>query len=284
MVRVAVRRKQVAYARQRGLSCRRACSLLSVARSTLTYKSKKDEADAPIIERMRALSRQYPRYGYRRIHVFLEREGFVMGPERAHRLWRKAELQVPRKRRRRRVAATRPRPSPPSRVGEVWSCDFMFDYCANGQRLKCLTVVDEFTRESLAIEVAGSIRSGRVIEVLSRLISVHGAPRHLRCDNGPEFIALALLRWLTEAGIETAYIAPGKPWQNGMGESFNGSLRAECLDLEWFRNRKEAKVIIEKWRRHYNAVRPHSSLNNLTPLEFKKRLLQSSNSAEATLK
>ena len=148
----------------------------------------------------------------------------------------------------------------------------MFDACANGQTLKCLTVVDEWTRESLAIDVAGGIRSGRVIEVLTQLVSVHGAPRYLRSDNGPEFVAGAILRWLLQAQIETALIEPGKPWQNATDESFNGKFRDEYLSLQWFRNRVDAKVGIEQWRRHYNDVRPHSSLGYLTPAEFKAQL------------
>jgi len=132
-----------------------------------------------------------------------------------------------------------------------------------------LTVIDEFTRECLAIDVAGGIRSGRVIEVLAQLVSVHGAPRHLRSDNGPEFVATAILRWLETAQIETAFIDPGKPWQNGTDESFKGKFRNEHLSLQWFRNRVDAKVGIEQWRRHYNEVRPHSSLGYRTPLEFK---------------
>jgi putative transposase len=138
--------------------------------------------------------------------------------------------------------------------------DFVFDACADGRQIKCLTVIDEWTRECLAIDLAASIRSRRVIDVLSRLISVHGAPRYLRCDNGPEFVSRAILAWLTQAGINTAYIDPGKPWQNGTNESFNDKSRDECLSLEWFRCRTEAVAIIEAWRRHYNDVRPHSSL------------------------
>jgi putative transposase len=148
----------------------------------------------------------------------------------------------------------------------------VFDACANGQVLKCLTVIDEYTRECLAIDVAGSIRSERVIEVLAKLVSVRGAPRHLRSDNGPEFVSRAILRWLAEAGIETALIDPGKPWQNGAAESFNGKLRDECLGMQWFKNRFDASHLIESWRREYNAVRPHSSLGGLTPREFARSL------------
>ena len=166
------------------------------------------------------------------------------------------------------MAASRPRPQAPTAPNQVWSCDFVFDRCANGQQLKCLTVTDEFTKQGLAIDVDGRIRSPRVIEVLSRLVSERGAPNLLRSDNGPEFVSKKLLSWIAAQGIGTALIEPGKPWQNGVGESFNGKFRDECLSLEWFRTRAEAKVVIASWRRHYNAVRPHSSLGYLTPNEF----------------
>jgi putative transposase len=194
-----------------------------------------------------------------------------MSADRAYRLWRKAGLQVSRKRRRRRVSATRPRPAAPAAPNHVWAIDFVHDHCANGQKLKCLTVVDEWTRECLALDVAGSFRARRVVEVLARLASLHGAPVYVRSDNGPEFVSKALLRWVTDERIETAFIDPGKPWQNGTDESFNGRFRDECLSLEWFRSRAEATPLIEQWRRHYNGVRPHSSLGYLTPWEFKKR-------------
>jgi len=225
--------------------------------------------DAPVLTAMRALAGQYPRYGYRKVRIFLARQGHTMSADRTYRLWRQAGLQVPRRRPRRRVATSRPRPLPPTAMNRVWAYDFVFDTCADGRTLKCLTVVDEFTRECLAIDVAGGIRSGRVIEVLAQLVSVHGAPQHLRSDNGPEFVATAILRWLQAAQIETAFIDPGKPWQNGTDESFNGKRRHEYLSLQWFRNRVEARVGIEQWRRHYNDVRPRSSLGYLTPLEFK---------------
>jgi len=192
-VSVPARRLQVAYIRERGLSVRRACTLFRVARSALRYASRKAAADAPVIDRMKALSAQYPRYGYRRIRIFLGRDGHCMSVGRAYRLWQAAGLQVPRKRPRKRVAAARPRPQAPSAANQVWSYDFVFDRCANGQQLKCLTVTDEFTKEGLAIEVNGRIRSPRVIEVLSRLVSERGAPTFLRSDNGPEFVSKALL-------------------------------------------------------------------------------------------
>ncbi len=272
MVSACVRRKEVAYVRRRGISLRRACALLQVARSTMGYESVMTKRDAPVVVVMRELAAQYPRFGYRRIQVFLARRGHAMSADRAYRIWRKAGLQVPRRRPRRRIATSRPRPLPATGANHVWAYDFVFDACANGQQLKCLTVIDEFTRECLALDVAGSIRSGRVIEVLSKLISVRGAPKYLRSDNGPEFVSRAVLQWLQDAGIETAPIDPGKPWQNGSNESFNGKFRDECLGMQWFKNRIDAKVVIGDWRRMYNGVRPHSSLNNLTPAEYARRI------------
>ena len=272
MVSACARRKQVAYVRKRGISLRRSCALLQVARPTIGCESALAKRDAPVVAAMRELAAQYPRFGYRRIQVFLARRGLAMSTDRAYRIWRNAGLQVPRRRPRRRVATGRPRPLPATGANQVWAYDFVFDACANGQQLKCLTVIDEFTRECLAIDVAGSIRSGRVIEVLSKLISVRGAPKVLRSDNGPEFISRAVLQWVHAAEFETAPIDPGKPWQNGANESFNGKFRDECLGMQWFKNRIDAKVAIEDWRRMYNGVRPHSSLNNLTPAEYARRI------------
>ena len=284
MVSVPARRAAVGYATAKGLSQRRACTLMKTARSALSYRSAKAERDAPAVARMVELAAQYPRYGYRRIAIFLGRDGFAMSFGRAHRLWRAARLQVPRKRPRKRVATGRPRPKAPSGANQVWSYDFVFDWCANGQKLKCLTVADEWTKEGLAIEVDGRLRSKRVIDVLGRLVSERGAPLYFRSDNGPEFVSHAILKWITDQRIGAALIGEagratgssdrpnGKPWQNGVGESFNGKFRDECLSLEWFRSRAEAKVVIEAWRRHYNEVRPHSSLGYLTPAAFAAKL------------
>ena len=268
MVSVSTRRQQVAYARARGVSCRRACVLLSVARSSLHYESKMAVKDAPVVARMHVHSARYPRWGYRRVRILLGRDGIPMSPGRAYRLWKKAGLQAPKKRRRRRIAASRPQPHPPSGPNQVWAYDFVFDACANGQKLKCLTVVDEWTHEALAIDAGGSIRSTRVIEVLDRLVAERGAPKTLRSDNGPEFVSLAVLGWLNRSGVKSAFIAPGKPWQNATNESFNGKFRDECLNMHWFSNRAEARVCIEQWRREYNEVRPHSSIAYLTPAAF----------------
>lgn len=248
-----------------------ACGLLGIARSTLGYELRLPAKDLPVIEAMKTLASQYPRYGYRRIRIFLRCQGRELGWHRAHRLWRQAGLQLPRRRPRRRIASGRPRPLPPAGANFIWAYDFDFDVCANGQQFKCLTVVEEFTRECLAIDVAGSIRSKRLIEVLSRWVSQHGAPLFLCSDSGPKFVSRAVLEWLAHAGIGTALIDPGKPWQNANYESFNGELRYECPSLEWFRSCAEAKVITENWRRPFNAVRTHSSLRYLTPLEFKQQ-------------
>ena len=270
MVSAQVRCEQARFAMAQGLSQRRACALMQVSRSSLGYGLKMPDKNAPVVQAMRTLSSQFPRFGSRRIRVLLEREGIMVGRDRCASLWAQAGLQVPKKRKRRRVAGSRPRPHAPAARNAVWCYDFVFDACANGQQVKCLTVIDEYTRECLAIDVAGSIRSGRVIKVLSRLISIHGAPRYLRSDNGPEFVSMALLKWAVQEKIETALIDPGKPWQNGTNESFNGKFRDKCLAMEWFRNRIEAKIVIEDWRTHYNEVRPHSSLQYQTPAEFRR--------------
>ena len=269
MVSAPARREQVRLARCRGLSLRRACALIGVARSALCYERRREAIDAPVLEAMKRLAGQYPRFGYRRIHVYLAREGIHMSWERTYRLWKLAGLQVPRKRGRRRAAVARARPRAPGRAGEVWALDFVFDHCANGQALKCLTVIDEGSRECLAIEVAGRLRAKQVIDTLERLVALHGAPRWLSSDNGPEFVSRALLTWLQTHEIGSALSDPGKPWQNGTDESFNGKLRDECLSMEWFRTRAEARVLIEQWRQHYNHERPHSSLGYRSPAEFK---------------
>jgi len=269
MVSTPARVRQVERAAELGLSVRRACRVLGVPRSLTRYEHKQPKKDAAVVAEMQKLAARYPRYGYRMIRVFLGRAGHPMSVERMHRLWKQNRLQVPKKSRKRRKADARPRPDRPLRPNEVWACDFVFDACANGQKLKCFTVIDECTRESLAIEVAGSLRARQVIDVLERLVAERGPPGALRSDNGPEFVARALLEWMLDRGIAPGHIDPGKPWQNGTDESFNGRFRDECLNAEWFRSRAEAKPLIEAWRRHYNEVRPHSSLGHMTPKEFR---------------
>lgn len=220
MVSVQAHKEQARYAIGRGLSHRRACALLSTSHSSLGYAHKMPAKEMLVIEAMKNLSGIYPRFGSRRIRILLQRTGIVISKERCTRLWAKANLQVPKKRCRKRIGNRLRLPFPTAK-NAVWSYDFVYDACANGQKLKCLTVVDEYTRECLAIDVSNAIRSTRVIDVLSRLMSVHGVPRHLRSDNGPEFVSKALLEWASKASLELALIDPGKPWQNSVNESFN---------------------------------------------------------------
>jgi putative transposase len=266
--------RAVVHVVNRGLSQRRSCALIGVARSALGYESVMAAEDAPAVSAMQALAAQYPRYGYRR-RSFLRREGHAMSVGGLARLWQQSALQVPRKRPRRWMATRSGRPQPPTLRNHVWAYDFVFDACADGQQLQCLTIIDKYTQECLAIDVAGAIRSRRVIDVLAKLITVHGAPCYLRSDNGPQFVSRAILDRIVTSGINTATSDPGKPWQNGTNESFNGKLRDEGLSMEWLRSREDAKAVIETWRRHCNAVGPHSSLGYQTPNAFKATLKQS---------
>ena len=269
MVSALARRQQARFAVERGCSIRRACALVRVSRSALNYISRMKENDSLLSSKLRLIATTHTRYGYRRATALIRQEGEAINSKRVYRVWRKAELSLPRRKPRKRVRTTSLRPLAPKQAGQVWAYDFVFDSCANGQKLKMLTVVDEWTRECLAIEVEGRINSPRVIEVLARLMSAHGQPQYLRSDNGPEFVANRVKEWIKRRGVETAYIEGGKPWQNGLNESFNGKLRDECLNQEWFKNRAEAKVVIEQWRKHYNEQRPHSSLGYKTPAQFR---------------
>jgi putative transposase len=273
MVSAQARRDQVRYAQSRGLSCRKACALIGVARSSLTYEHRRPRRDRRLLRQLRVIARANPRYGYRRARAVLLDKGTDINAKRVHRVWRDLELMVPRRSARKRIRSTGLRPVPATKAHHVWALDFVHDRCANGQKLKLLTIIDEYTRYCLAIEVGARMQSRHVIDVLGRLMSVHGVPEHLRSDNGPEFIAKAIKRWLRETAVATAYIDPGKPWQNGANESFNGKLRDECLNMEWFATRAEAKVKIESWRVRYNHARPHSSLDYQTPARVMEKAL-----------
>jgi putative transposase len=261
------RRQQVPAVHQRGLSYRRACQLLSVARSSLSYQPRRGTRDTELLALIQQLAQQRPRYGYRRIWALLQRQGVYVNPKRIYRLWREHGLRLHARPRRQRTRALIPRLPEATRPHEMWAYDFVHDRCANGAALKCLAVVDEYTRLCLAMEVGSRIDSQQVLNVLTRLLRQYGAPSYIRSDNGPEFIAKAIKDWLAAQGIDTAYIEPGKPWQNGAVESFIGKFRDECLNTEGFLNRTEARILIENYRREYNEERPHSSLAYRTPAE-----------------
>ena len=221
--------------------------------------------------RIRALARENPRYGYRRVKALLVRQGWTVNLKRVHRLWRREGLKVPQiQRKRRRLGqsengCTRRQAERPN---HVWSYDFIHDQTADGRGLKMLPVVDEFTRECLTIEVERSLTAEDVVSTLEYLFEVRGVPDHIRSDNGPEFIAEAVKSWLARRGSKTLYIEPGSPWENAYSETFNSRLRDELLDREVFETLKEAKVILEDHRLDYNHRRPHSSLGYRTPAEF----------------
>ena len=214
------------------------------------------------------LARQYGRYGYRRITALLRAEGWLVNHKRVARIWRREGLKVPSKQPKRgRLwlndgSCIRLRPQ---YRNHVWAYDFVQDRTKDGKKIRMLTVIDEYTRECLAIETQRRLRSQDVLETIADLFMSHGVPDHIRSDNGPEFIAKALREWLKRLGVKTLYIEPGSPWENGYNESFNGKLRDECLNGEMFYSLKEAQIIIENWRRHYNTIRPHSSLGYRPP-------------------
>jgi len=256
----------------RGISQRRACELSGVSRTGYRYRGRPRD-DRLVVEALKDYSRLHSREGYRKAHA-KARFPAGTGPinhKRIERLWRINGLTVPRKKRkRRRGKSTCPRPPVPRYPNHVWAYDFMEDSCAQGRKLRFLTVTDEFTRESLTVEVRRSFPARKVIATLSWLFVEYGQPVYLRSDNGPEFIAGALKSWLERSGVGTSYIEGGKPWQNGLAESFNGRFRDECLDMEVFYGLKDAQMITERWRTYYNARRPHGSLGYRSPLEFKR--------------
>ena len=228
---------------------------------------------------MQELASKHPRYGYRRIHALLRRKHPV-SRKRIHRLWKQTRLQVRKHLRKRRHWPAAEPPVKATYPGHVWTYDFVEDRCQNGTLLRLLTVMDEFSREGLAIDVASSFAASRVITVLERLVAEHGAPAFIRSDNGPEFVALALRGWLMRQQIATLYIDPGCPWQNGYGESFNGTVRDECLNMHIFVSLAEARVRLEAFRQHYNQDRPHSSLGYRSPIEFKQDWVQAQASSD----
>ena len=254
------------------VSERRACRVVDQPRSSQRYLSTKGDKDAALTQMIVALSGQNPRYGYRRVWALLRREGWEVNKKRVHRLWREADLKVPAGRRRKRQRLGSSENGVARRraeyLGHLWSYDFAMDATEDGRRLKMMPVVDEYSRECLALEVERSITSEEVVKTLDRLFAERGAPRFIRSDNGPEFIAQAVKRWLAASGVETLYIEPGAPWENAYSETFISRMREELLDREEFGNLKEAKVLAEDYSDHYNHHRPHGALGYLTPVEF----------------
>jgi transposase InsO family protein len=251
-----------------GVSERRACRILSQPRGTQRYRPILWPDEDLLTQRIISLACQYGRYGYRRIAVMVNRSGLRVSRDRVERIWRREALQVPRKQRPRgRLwlndgSCIRLRPERPN---HVWSYDFVTTWTHGGRPLRLLCIIDEYTREALAIRVERSIGAQVVIETLADVMLMRGVPEHIRSDNGPEFTAKALRAWLATVGANTLYIEPGSPWENGYCESFNGRLRDELLNAELFYSIREARVVIERWRKDYNTVRPHSSLGYRPP-------------------
>jgi len=238
---------------------------------TQRYESKQPDKDKALTADILRLARKHKRYGYRMITAKLLQEGWKVNHKRVQRIWRKEALQVPQRRKWKKSQGSSENSCSAKKaeyMNQVWTYDFISDQTEDGRSLKFLTVVDEYTRESLTIEVARSIKSKDVIDVLEYLFAVRGAPAHLRSDNGPEFIADPIKKWLATESVTTLYIEPGQPWENGYIESFNGRFRDEVLDRELFGSVVEAKVIAEDWRLEYNNHRPHSGLGYRTPAEF----------------
>jgi putative transposase len=252
---------------QAGLSERRACALVGMERASFRYRSKRP-VQTLLVERLKTLAAERPRWGYRRLHVLLRREGHWINVKRTYRLYRELGLTV-RMRKRKRISVERKPRVTPSQPNQRWSIDFVSDALENGRKIRCLTVVDDFTRECPAIEVDTSLPGLRVIRVLERIAAERGGlPAAIVLDNGPEFAGRALDAWAYAKGITLAFIRPGKPVENAFVESFNGRLRDECLNEHWVTSLADARQIIEDWRRDYNQTRPHSSLGGLTPAEF----------------
>ena len=250
------------------ISERRVCRVIGQPRSTQRHSSGGRDDEGRLSEEIIHFAGKYGRYGYRRITALLKQEGFRVNHKRVERIWRQEGLKVPKKQPKRgRLwfndgSCIRLRPT---HRNHVWSYDFMADRTHDGRPIKILTVIDEYSRECLAIVVERSLRSDDVLDCLAELFVKHGPPEQIRSDNGSEFTARVVRQWLKRLGVRTLFIEPGSPWENGYNESFNGKLRDELLNRELFYTLKEAKVLIEKWRLEYNTFRPHSSLNYRPP-------------------
>ena len=252
---------------ERSFGVTRACGLVGISRSLYRYRSRRADS-GPLRARIEEIAAVKRRYGYRRVYLRLRREGWAVNRKRVYRLYREAGLAV-RRRKRKRIGPFERKPLPkPTAANVSWSMDFVADGLIGGRRLRCLTIVDDCTRECLAIEVDTSITGLRVQAVLNRLADSRGLPKSITVDNGPEFYGQVLDQWAYQTGVELSFIRPGKPNENAYIESFNGKFRDECLNEHWFLSLAHARRIIEAWRVEYNTERPHSSLGNRTPEEF----------------
>lgn len=272
MVTPDAKRDAVAHVCEKhDVSQRRACEVLSVDRSSVRYQSVRPD-DTPIREAMKKIASERRRFGYRRIHVMLDRQGIVLNLKKLRRLYHEEKLTVRKRGGRKRALGTRRPLVLPSRANERWSLDFVSDAFTDGRRFRVLAIVDDFTRECLALVADTSLSGLRVARELDAIIGRRGRPLTIVSDNGTELTSMAILKWCQESGIEWHYIAPGKPMQNGFVESFNGSFRDECLNETLFSSMAQARAQIATWKEDYNRNRPHSSLGNITPNEFAMKI------------
>jgi len=272
VVTSAARRQAVAHlCEAHGVSQRRACDVLNVDRSSVRYKSVRPD-DEHLRVAMRKVAAERRRFGYRRIHVMLERQGIYMNQKKLRRLYREEKLQVRKRGGRKRALGTRRPMALPSRTNERWSLDFVSDAFTDGRRFRVLAVVDDYSRECLALVADTSLSGLRLTRELDAIMKQRGQPCTIVSDNGTEMTSTAVLEWCQKTGVEWHYIAPGKPQQNGFIESFNGSFRDECLNETLFSSLSQARLQITAWMEDYNSQRPHSSLGNITPNEFATKM------------
>jgi len=253
--------------KDKGYSQRGACALVGLEPKTYRYASQRAD-DGALRQRLKELALERRRFGYRRLYILLRREGVVLNHKKLYRLYREERLMVRKRGGRKRALGTRAPMAIPQGKNQRWSLDFVLDALACSRRFRILTVVDDFSRECLALVVDNSLSGIRVARELDRVVETRGKPCMVVSDNGTELTSRAMLGWQEDRGVQWHYIAPGKPTQNGFIESFNGRLRDECLNEHLFTNLSEARRIIEAWRIDYNTRRPHTSLNGLTPAEF----------------
>ena len=266
------KRLAVAHLRDvHGVSERRACSALDVDRSTVRYRARRPDDDE-LRAAIRRIATERRRFGYRRLHAMLQREGFEVNIKKVRRIYAEERLQVRRRGGRKRALGTRRPMVVPEGPNQRWSLDFVSDQFTDGRRFRILAVVDDFTRECLGLVADTSLSGLRLTRELSRMTAARGLPGTIVSDNGTEMTSMAVLRWSQQAGVEWHYIAPGKPTQNAFIESFNGKLRDECLNETLFSSLREARNELEEWRTDYNRHRPHSALENLTPSEFAEKM------------